>query len=38
MLENPLAQRLLAGEFAPGDIIDVALQGDDLVFARGVAH
>ena len=37
MLENPLAQRLLAGEFHPGDTVRVTL-GDDgaLAFARTV--
>jgi ATP-dependent Clp protease ATP-binding subunit ClpB len=40
MLENPLAQRLLAGEFHPGDTIHVGAPGDDggnLVFTRRVA-
>jgi ATP-dependent Clp protease ATP-binding subunit ClpB len=32
-LENPLAQRLLAGEFAPGDTISVDLEGQDSRFS-----
>ncbi len=32
-IENPLAQDLLAGRFAPGDIIRVRAEGDHLVFA-----
>jgi ATP-dependent Clp protease ATP-binding subunit ClpB len=31
-LENPLAQRILAGEFAPGDTIVVGTEGGRLVF------
>jgi ATP-dependent Clp protease ATP-binding subunit ClpB len=31
-LENPLAQRILAGEFGPGDTVTVALEGDETVF------
>ena len=38
MLENPLAQRLLAGEFHPGDTIAVDVDADAaLVFTRRVA-
>ncbi|HWP94790.1 MAG TPA: ATP-dependent chaperone ClpB [Gammaproteobacteria bacterium] len=33
-LENPLAQRILAGEFAPGDTIRVDAGPDGLTFAR----
>ncbi len=32
-LENPLAQRLLAGEFEPGGVISVDLDGDQPVFS-----
>ncbi len=32
LLENPLAQAVLAGDFAPGDTIAVALENDRLVF------
>ncbi len=35
-LENPLAQRILAGEFGPGDAIEVAVERDKLVFRKGV--
>jgi ATP-dependent Clp protease ATP-binding subunit ClpB len=31
-LENPLAQRILAGEFGPGDVIDVGARGETLSF------
>ncbi len=31
-IENPLAQRILAGEFAPGDTILADVSGDDFVF------
>ena len=34
-LENPLAQRILAGEFQPGDIIQVALEEGAPVFKSG---
>ena len=34
-LENPLAQKILAGEFSPGDTIKVDVSGDELVFSRG---
>ncbi len=34
LLENPLAERILAGEFAPGDTIEVELSGEGLLFAK----
>jgi ATP-dependent Clp protease ATP-binding subunit ClpB len=34
-LENPLAQRILAGEFRPGDTIRVHAEGGRLAFSRG---
>ncbi|WP_457670811.1 ATP-dependent chaperone ClpB [Thiolapillus sp.] len=34
-LENPLAQKILAGEFVPGDTIKVDVAGGELVFAHG---
>jgi len=34
-MENTLAQRILAGEFGPGDTIAVDLDGESLVFRRG---
>jgi ATP-dependent Clp protease ATP-binding subunit ClpB len=34
-LENPLAQRILAGDFGPGDTIEVEAEGDKLVFRTG---
>ena len=33
-IENELAQEILAGKFAPGDIIDVDIEGDALVFNK----
>ncbi|HZF31612.1 MAG TPA: ATP-dependent chaperone ClpB [Gammaproteobacteria bacterium] len=35
-LENPLAQRILRGDFGPGDAIRVVAKGDGLDFAKGV--
>lgn len=35
-IENPLAQRLLAGEFAPGDAIEVDLADGEIAFTRAV--
>ncbi|MCK9533049.1 MAG: ATP-dependent chaperone ClpB [Gammaproteobacteria bacterium] len=35
-LENPLAQAILSGQFGPGDVIEVDLEGDGLSFRRGV--
>jgi ATP-dependent Clp protease ATP-binding subunit ClpB len=35
-LENPLAQRILRGDFAPGDAIRVVPEGDALGFKKGV--
>ncbi len=34
-LENPLAQQLLQGDFLPGDVIEVELDGEQLVFKQG---
>jgi ATP-dependent Clp protease ATP-binding subunit ClpB len=36
-LENPLAQRILRGDFGPGDTIRVVAEGDALGFTKGVA-
>jgi ATP-dependent Clp protease ATP-binding subunit ClpB len=35
-LENPLAQRILRGDFGPGDVIRVVAEGDALGFAKSV--
>jgi len=35
-LENTLAQQLLQGDFMPGDLIEVTLDGDEYKFSRGV--
>ena len=37
MLENPLAVRLLEGDFSPGDLILVDAQNGDIVFTRAAA-
>jgi ATP-dependent Clp protease ATP-binding subunit ClpB len=34
-VENPLAQRILKGEFAPGDRIRITTRGGALVFSKG---
>jgi len=34
-IENPLAQKILQGEFAPGDRIRVGTRGAQLVFSKG---
>ena len=36
-LENPLAQKILAGDYAPGDAVAVTVEGGELKFARGKA-
>lgn len=35
LVENPLAKKLLAGEFSPGDTIVVTIESDSLNFQRG---
>jgi ATP-dependent Clp protease ATP-binding subunit ClpB len=35
-LENPLAQRILRGDFGPGDTIRVIVEGDGLGFTKAV--
>jgi ATP-dependent Clp protease ATP-binding subunit ClpB len=37
-VENPLAQKLLAGEFASGDLIRATVDGEELSFERVVTH
>ncbi|TXR40507.1 ATP-dependent chaperone ClpB [Ectopseudomonas mendocina] len=32
-VENPLAQRILAGDFAPGAVVHAKVEGDEIVFA-----
>ncbi len=34
MVENPLAQEILAGKYQPGDTIRVDLEGDQIVFRK----
>ncbi|MEK7321646.1 MAG: ATP-dependent chaperone ClpB [Pseudomonadota bacterium] len=38
LVENPLAQALLAGRFMPGDVIEVNLAGEQLSFAKAAAR
>jgi ATP-dependent Clp protease ATP-binding subunit ClpB len=33
-IENPLAQRILRNEFAPGDRVRVSVRGSELVFDK----
>ena len=33
-LENPLAQQLLVGEYMAGDVIEVDVKDDELVFTK----
>ena len=37
LIENPLAEALLAGDFAPGDCIEVSFNRGELAFAKGTA-
>ncbi|KAA2284911.1 ATP-dependent chaperone ClpB [Arenimonas fontis] len=37
-LENPLAQKILAGEFGAGDTVVVSAEGDRLVFGKEAAR
>jgi ATP-dependent Clp protease ATP-binding subunit ClpC len=34
LVEAPLAERILAGDFGPGDAIRVAVEGGELAFSR----
>ena len=36
-LENPLARRILAGEFGPGDVVKVEADKEGLAFSKGPA-
>jgi ATP-dependent Clp protease ATP-binding subunit ClpB len=36
-LENPLAQRILKGEFGPGDVIEVSVRNGEFTFNRSAA-
>ena len=38
LIENPLAQRLLAGDFGPGDVVHIGVKDDELVFQKAVEH
>jgi ATP-dependent Clp protease ATP-binding subunit ClpB len=34
LIENPLAQEVLAGKFKPGDTIHTRLDNDEIIFSR----
>jgi len=34
LIENPLAQALLTDQFAPGDVIEASMPGQQIVFAK----
>jgi len=38
LLENPLAEKLLSGEFAPGDTINVDVKGEQISFDGAYKH
>ncbi len=37
LVENPLAQEMLAGKFIPGDMIQIGLKKDKIVFTKATA-
>ena len=38
LIENPLAQRILAGDFSSGDVVSVSVKDDQLTFDRSSQH
>lgn len=38
LIENPLAQKILSGEFLPGDVIVVQVKDGELDFQKAIAH
>ena len=38
LIENPLAEDIIAGKYLPGSVIEVRRQADHLVFAAGAVH
>ena len=36
-IENPLAKRILGGEFADGDVVQVDFAGDEFAFTKAAA-
>ena len=38
LIENPLAEKLLSGKFAPGDTINVDVKGDQISFVGAYKH
>ncbi len=37
LVEDPLSEQLLSGEWQPGEVVELAVEGDTLVFKRGTA-
>jgi len=37
LIENPLAEALLAGDFIPGDTIEATMSGSELRFVKSPA-
>jgi ATP-dependent Clp protease ATP-binding subunit ClpC len=38
LVTTPLSDRILAGDFQPGDMVDILMEGSELVFRTGVPH
>lgn len=38
LITTPLSDRILSGDFAPGDMIDIMIENGELVFAKGKPH
>jgi ATP-dependent Clp protease ATP-binding subunit ClpA len=38
LIENPLSQKLLAGEFVAGDKVSVSVKDEQLDFAKAYQH
>jgi ATP-dependent Clp protease ATP-binding subunit ClpB len=38
LIENPLAEDIIAGKYLPGSVISVRRQGDALSFSQGAVH
>jgi ATP-dependent Clp protease ATP-binding subunit ClpB len=37
LIQDPLAVKILAGEFTEGDLVKIESDGDELAFSRGTA-
>lgn len=38
LIENPLAEEIIAGKYMPGSVIEVSREGDALAFRAGAVH